>query len=118
VVAIPANIAEEVAHDAAEQDLFETFVHEKGCARAIDLRPLPAGCRLEAGLRGLARQAQGNESIDDPSDAFGINRIFSQQRAARPQANLTYLVSRLGFAVGAAAANPRSAGDYDAATPV
>ena len=29
VVAIPANIAEEVAHDAAEQDLFETFVTEK-----------------------------------------------------------------------------------------
>jgi len=26
---IPANIAEEVAHDAAEQDLFETFVTEK-----------------------------------------------------------------------------------------
>ena len=29
VVVIPANIAEEVAHDAAEQDLFETFVTEK-----------------------------------------------------------------------------------------
>ena len=29
VVVIPANIAEEVAHDAAEQDLFETFVTEQ-----------------------------------------------------------------------------------------
>lgn len=29
VVVIPANIAEEVAHEAAEQDLFETFVTEK-----------------------------------------------------------------------------------------
>ena len=29
VVVIPANIAEEVAMDAAEQDLFETFVSEK-----------------------------------------------------------------------------------------
>ena len=58
VVVIPANIAEEVAHDAAEQDLFETFVTEKVREGPVDLRALPARRGDQAGVRGLARQAQ------------------------------------------------------------
>src|ERR1700754_1522388 len=47
VVVIPAGIAEEVAHDAAEQDLFETFVTEKagGGQSAFGLSPPDAANR-------------------------------------------------------------------------
>ena len=48
--------------DAAEQDLFETFVTEKVREGAVDLRPLPAGRREQAGLRGLARRSASKGS--------------------------------------------------------
>ena len=41
VVVIPAKIAEEVAHEAVDQDMFETFVTEKvkGGASIVGLYP-------------------------------------------------------------------------------